>query len=37
MMIFKELSEKELQKINGGGTGIHPINIIKKIKGIFGR
>ncbi len=37
MMIFKKLSEKELKKISGGGAGIHPINIGKKIKDIFGR
>lgn len=36
-MTFKKLSEKELKKISGGGTGIHPINIGNKIKGIFGR
>ena len=34
MMIFKELSEKELQQINGGMAG-NSSNFIHKIKQIF--
>lgn len=36
MMIFKELSEKELKKISGGMSGAFSKNLWNAAKGIFG-